>query len=83
MSAILDEDQEFQRNWSTAGGRHHALKEMVDLIMQRAGEAFSLGHDTEAQALRTMAREIAARRDTASRELSDFIAEDRKRRSYA
>lgn len=77
------EEQQFQRDWSSAGGRHSALKEVVSLIMQRAGEEFALGRDTEAQTLRKLAHEIAGRRDAASKELSDFIAEHEKRRSYA
>jgi hypothetical protein len=65
-------EEELTRNLvrSSAGGKHAALAEVVQLLLQKAGSAFSRDRDEEARTVRELAREVEEMRRKAWSELT-------------
>ena len=51
----------FKQEWSHVAGRVAAFGEIINLIEEKAGRAFVLNQDDEAQRLRSLARELNER----------------------
>lgn len=68
-------EAEFEKRmqWSAAGGRHAALREVHERLLAKAGELFSQGSDAQASLVRELAREFKVKTDKASQELNEFI----------
>ena len=59
--------------WSSAGGRHDALRRVAAMIRTDAGEAFAAKRNDEAMTMRAVAVKVDAMVATAATELQAYI----------
>lgn len=74
-----EDNDEFQSCWTQKAGEHNGLRAALTKIQQRAALRFTQKKDDLANELRSVADEIQALEQEASKDLQGFIEEDRRR----
>lgn len=77
-----DDETEFGRQWSSAAGELHGVKQAIAEVERRSAEAFICRQDAVANALRDLALSLTSTANGLSAIVQGHIAESQKRKNH-